>query len=210
MNTYKKGQVVYAIWNTFGNATCGIDLQKPDKKLGNRIDKLLSAGLLPDAERGGGPGKDNGFTEEQVFLIALALILMDMGQGLWAAAFFIHHTHDSLLNKYAEIRRNPPSHIAEKDPDEKMVYLMFQYRDLKEFYPNITKRKVEGWRGSSYPPIVLNPRYATGMEGIRESLKFYIQRGRQCHAEIIEIAKMSSLLLHNLKSAPIPKRGRPK
>ena len=108
--TYKKSQVLYALWNTLRNPANYE--KKPSPIFARRLDKLQSVNvpLLPE-ERNGQAGYDNEFTEPQGFLIARALILMESGFGLGTAGFFIHHARNSPLYQYGQIRINRRSPV---------------------------------------------------------------------------------------------------
>ena len=209
--TYKKSQALYALWRTLSNPALAGGAERPPGIFGRRFDKLVSVNvpLLPE-ERVGQAGKDNQFTADQVFLMAVALTIMDSGLGLGATGFFIYHARESLKARYRAIMENPPSPFPEYERDDKRVYLLFQNRDIQEFYPPIDSGKVEGWAGTGTPPLIVNPVYAVGLDGLKEKMNTYLQGGNYNHALVVELAKMASVLTYNLEHAPIAKRGRHK
>lgn len=207
---YKKNQAVFALWRTLANPAPHPSLCSAPAIFKRRFDKLLSVDvpLLPD-DRVGKPGQDNQFTADQVFLMGVALVLMDSGLGLGAAGFFIHHARKSLQDKYHEIMRNAPFPF-ERNIEDRNVYLLFQNRDIQEFYPNSDRRSAEGWSGKGQPPLIINPKYASGREKMHQALDGYLQNGTHNHVLVIELAMMAKTLTDNLEKAPVIKRGRQK
>ncbi|MFT8850458.1 hypothetical protein [Acetobacter orientalis] len=215
MITYKKSQVLYALWNTLRNPANYE--KKPSPIFARRLDKLQSVNvpLLPE-ERTGQAGYDNEFTEPQVFLIAIALILMDSGFGLGTAGFFIHHARPSLLKQYERIMKNKPSALMAHEDEDKTIWLILQNKDLQELYPaHIMKKyskgdEMNGWSGKGPAPLIINPTYAFGKDRRNKVLDMTVQGGSCSHALVLEIAKMASVLTDTLQTAPVLKRGRHK
>lgn len=209
--TYKKSQALYALWRTLSNPALSGACERPPAIFGRRFDKLVSVNipLLPE-ERVGQAGQDNHFTPDQVFLMAVALTIMDSGLGLGATGFFIYHARESLKARYRAIMENPPSPLPEYERDDKRVYLLFQNRDIQEFYTPRDPKEVEGWVGTGIPPLIINPVYAAGLDGLKDKMATYLQGGYHNHVLVIELAKMASVLTNNLKQAPVAKRGRHK
>lgn len=205
--TYKKSQVLYALWHTLRNPAVKED--KPSSTLSNRLDKLQSVYVpLSKEERGGQAGIDNECTAAQAFLTGTALSLMDAGFGLGTAGFFIHHARDSLLLQYDRIMQNRPSWRNQKEAKDKTVWLLLQNHDLQELYPAYDRSKIEGWTGSGLPPLIINPKYAYGRDAMHQELDGYINHSTHRHLLVVELAKMASVLTHYLETAPVLKRGR--
>ncbi|KXV21868.1 hypothetical protein AD935_05945 [Gluconobacter japonicus] len=209
--SYKKNQAVFALWSTLVNPAPHPSLCDAPAIFKRRFDKLLSVGvpLLKD-ERAGKPGQDNQFTADQVFLMGVALVLIDSGLGLGAAGFFIYYARKSLQDKYHEIMRNAPFPF-ERNIEDRNVYLLFQNRDIQEFYPNSGKRSADdAWSGKGQPPLIINPKYASGRQKMHQALDGYLQNGTHNHVLVIELAMMAKALTDNLEKAPVVKRGRQK
>ena len=208
--SYKKNQAVFALWKTLANPASRSDLCSAPAIFKRRFDKLLSVHvpLLPE-ERVGKPGQDNQFTADQVFLMGVALVLMDSGLGLGTVGFFIHHARKSLQDKYHQIMRNAPF-LFERSHEDRNVYLLFQNRDIQEFYPNSSKGSAEGWLGKGQPPLIINPKYVSGRQKMHQALDGYLQNGTHNHVLVIELAMMAKALTDNLEKAPVVKRGRQK
>lgn len=208
--TFKKSQTVHALWQTLRNPA---HMTAPAPALFiRRYDKLLSVNVpLNREERAGQAGYDNEMTAAQVFLMAVALVLMDSGLGLGTAGFFIHHARESLLKQYERIMlpQNRPSYLNEKDREDRTVWLLLQNRDLQELYPAYDRSKIEGWGGKGLPPLIINPQYAFGKNGRNLTLDAYISGGTHNHVLVVELARLASVLTHNLERAPVLRRGRP-
>lgn len=207
--TFKKSQVLYALWKTLRNSAVKEDTPSP--VLARRLDKLQSVDVpLRKEERAGQAGYDNEVTAAQAFLTATALSLMDANFGLGTAGFFIHHARDSLLEQYERIMQNRPSWINQKEEEDRTVWLLLQNRDLQEMYPAYNRSKIEGWAGKGLPPLIINPKYAYGRAHMHAELDGYISHSTHRHVLVIELAKMASVLTYHLETAPVLKRGRPK
>lgn len=209
--SYKKNQAVFALWSTLVNPAPHPSLCDVPAIFKRRFDKLLSVNVpLLKGERVGKPGQDNQFTADQVFLMGVALVLIDSGLGLGAAGYFIHHARKSLQDKYHEIMRNAPFPF-ERNVEDRNVYLLFQNRDIQEFYPNSGKRSADdAWSGKGQPPLIINPKYASGRQKMHQALDGYLQNGTHNHVLVIELAMMAKALTDNLENAPVVKRGRQK
>ncbi|KXV75064.1 hypothetical protein AD953_09030 [Acetobacter malorum] len=212
--TYKKSQALYALWRTLNNPALLGERERPPAIFSRRFDKLLSVDipLLPE-ERAGQAGQDNQFTADQVFLMAVALVIMDSGLGLGATGFFICTARESLKQRYHAIMERPMSWLPEKESSlekDKRVYLLFQNKDIQEFYPEYDWSKVNGWSGKGRPPLIINPVYVSGLDDLKTYLDTCLQNGTHNHVLVIELAKMASVLTHYLEHAPIVTRGRHK
>ncbi len=212
--TYKKSQALYALWRTLSNPALLSERERPPAIFSRRFDKLVSVDipLLPE-ERVGQSGKDNQFTADQVFLMAVALVIMDSGLGLGATGFFICTARESLKQRYRAIMEMPMSWLPEKESSlekDKRVYLLFQNKDIQEFYPKYDWSKVKGWSGTGRPPLIINPVYVQGLDDLKTYLDTCLQNGTNNHVLVIELAKMASVLTHYLEHAPIMTRGRHK
>ncbi|MFW7268630.1 hypothetical protein ACMAUO_11755 [Gluconacetobacter sp. Hr-1-5] len=199
---YKKSQFVRAAWKTLKNRAQFSE--DPDPSFTRRFDKLQAVGVpLTPEERAGGPGHDHELSADQVFLIAVALVLMDSGLGLGTVGFFIHHARASLIDQYTRI-------MNEMKKEDRTVWLMLQNRDLQELYPTRKQTGIAGWVGKGPAPLIVNPKYAFGKEARNKLLDEYTSDSSHNHVLIIELAHLASTLTENLKHAPILRRGRPK
>jgi len=217
VNSYQKGQAAKALYSSLANAAVTIGMTRVPKTFFNRIDKLVAANVGPrDDGRAGGPGQNNRFSEGDIFLLAVGLMLLDAEIPLGAVGFFMHHARETLLGVHKKIMENPPARCAEKERTDKMVYLLFNTSGIREFY--IDKERTpdrwnelyhfEGWSGKGPAPLFINAKYAFGKKSLYKEIDRRLTGSKSNHVLIIELAQVASRLSYELENTPAAKRGR--
>src|SRR5215218_8011074 len=109
VDTFKKGQVVWALWQTFSvhNARDPRRAEIP-APFATRVRKLQEFGVpLPPDARPGRAGTDAQYTPYQVFEIAVGLALQDNGLPQAEIGFFLRNLRPKLQEVYASILASP-------------------------------------------------------------------------------------------------------
>lgn len=107
--TFKKGQVVWALWQTFSlhNARDPRRAEIP-AAFATRVRKLQEFGVpLPPDARPGRAGTDVQYTPYQAFEIAVGLDLQDNGLPQAEIGFFLRNLRPRLQEVYASILASP-------------------------------------------------------------------------------------------------------
>lgn len=175
-------------------------------------------------EPGGGAGTEERFSTMHVFLLGIALDLLDLGLKQGEIIFVLKHCRPTLKKQFDEILSIPnavaPIHGTGRQtmwhkhyPDSQPLYQepgkptsadftwwMVVRRFDRDVYPSL----------ANVPPTTpsfMEPEYFQGLEALKNYLFMYLCNHRQ--AVVIELADRARTLPRFLVEAPQIGRGRP-
>lgn len=230
--TYKRGQVEWALWTFFlQGRQVDVDRQKVFR---TRIKRLLELDRgedlgdlseVPHArfafvdEAPGGKGTDTAYRPFNAFCLALALDLLDAGFIQSEIVFLLRHLRDDLEDWFERILASPPPRgrqqlLAKHRPDAP-TYITDRgthYADCRVF---VVINKVEirevfpvlEKKAAPAAPIFLRPVYCRGIDALHKELHRMGPDFRK--AVVVEIANTAAAITRLLPDAPLTKRGRP-
>jgi hypothetical protein len=226
-DTYKLGQIVWAIWQTMG-AHSFTSVQEPVLRFRTRIKRILEI----DRDRGRFPGIDTlafsgkhpvtsgvdvGYTIYDALLMAIAMQLLNVGMKQFDAVFLVKSLRtDFLIPELEKILYDLPSigrvhHRAPKGYDGPVyrkngVRLIDERRILVIPKHEITERFSQ-WDSTHNIPLIEVPTICDGLDALKRL--FHDELGfRYTNAIILEIGQFSARMVKNLAKAPDFKRGR--
>ena len=217
---YQRGQMEWALWQHFGNRM-GAHAGKPMPRVfANRIKRMLDLDAAKTArvfaaDGYEGSGNTAGYDEYGVFLMALALVLLDGGLKQSDVLFLLRHLKDRLRIQYTRIQSNPPAPgqmIFSKDRPNSPVHPYHpNMADCSVFLLIHKVEMLECWtatKRSPDEPMILGPKFCYGLEALRKELD---RLNFDYPSEtVIEFADMAMQIEGYLKKAPSLKRGRKK
>ena len=225
--TFKRGQVEWAIWGVYTQQRAAAD--EPPPAFHTRLKRLLEADRdtekLPGRDEGyafastGGTGVDAAFSAYDAFSLALALELLGPGFKPSEIISLLRRYRAFLERRFNSIVKTPrpqqASAPAEKWPGlptyfeggrefaDGRVFMVLPTVELDEVLP-LYDPKV-----SEKPPSFPDPKFCHGINELRSEL------GRMRHpkwsyrkAFVMEIAHLTVGLSSLLPEAPLTKRGR--
>ncbi len=226
-SAYRRNQVEWALWRIF----CAGRFAHADAPpaFRTRIKRLLEidrAGDMPGSsstaspfafadDAPGGSGVEAAFTAFDVFCLALALDLLDMGFKQAEVVFLLRHIRHALREEFDFIADHyPPAnrqrHRATDYPDlptmrgrggallvDERVYLLLRKVELREALPTPTQAGVA--------PIIAEPVMCAGQTALAETLADGSVLGRK--AVVLEIGESARLAPSLLAKAPAATRG---
>jgi hypothetical protein len=223
--TYRRGQAEWALWRMFDFAT---HAQRPMPGVfRTRIKRLLDidrAGAMAGVDRRAaalafadeapsGSGAEAAFGAFDVFCLALALDLLDMGFKQAEIVFLMRHVRAGLRSVFMRIVADypPPDRQRRRVQDfpncpglpgeprfvDAGVYLILNKLELTELMP----QRVKG-------PVIAPPQICYGREELAAGLAELGAGQRK--ALVLEIGLHARLAPRLLDKAPEVKRGRPR
>jgi hypothetical protein len=227
VDVYRRAQVEWALWKLFTRNSGGHGV--PNFAFESRIRKLLeldrthvdprlpksSQYAFSDAERPGTGGQLE-FTPENIFCLAIALDLMELGFKQAEVVFLLRHTRHSFGAKFRSIlslnvpfdrTRLPAKDFRQLPPEPRFTNDHVAYADPRQFA--IIRRLDLGWlRSSARACDILSPAFAEGLTHLSRQLAEIDQNSRK--AVVLEIASAARLLIQKiLPEVPEVRRGRP-
>jgi hypothetical protein len=227
--TYKRGQMEWALWRAF---TLGRSVANgPPPIFKTRIKRLLDidrtfeAGEFHGASAAdfafGGPvvegtGIDVAYAAVDVFCLALALDLLDVGFKQSEIVFVMRHlrkplerwypkivARPSLLdrqvrlaNRYPQLPAHQPAEGRAPQADAR-VFLILNRIEMTELLPAAGSRPVFG-----------APEFCEGAASLHERLHTLMPRHRRT-VIVLEVAGVAQAVSAFLQKAPVVRRGRP-
>ena len=227
--TYKRGQMEWALWRAF---TLGRSVTNgPPPIFKTRIKRLLDidrtfeAGQFHGASAAdfafGGPvvegtGIDVAYAAVDVFCLALALDLLDVGFKQSEIVFVMRHlrkplerwypkivARPSLLdrqvrlaNRYPQLPSHQPAEGRAPQADAR-VFLILNRIEMTELLPAAGSRPVFG-----------APEFCEGAASLHERLHTLMPRQRRT-VIVLEVAGVAQAVSAFLQKAPVVRRGRP-
>lgn len=222
METYKRGQVEWAIWQFMASEASKTDT--PPKTFQTRIKRLLELDRTEVEGRPGlaftemapaGQGTDRTFTAFDAFCLSLALTLIDMGFKQAEVVFLMQHSREELSRPYQRAMRWPkPSRqrIHPRDHPEWPTYeiegsrwvdlrlfMLIAKVEMTELFPQLKDRT------KSDDPIILRPAF---LEGVDQLTAYFNKRQAFRRSMVLEIGHTARKVTTWLTLAAEIKRGR--
>ena len=223
-DTYKRGQVEWAVWHTF-DVLGNTNTAAPPKPLRTRIKRLLeidrtgidnSPGFAFSDAPSTGQGSDAPFTTFDAFCLALALDLLDTGFKQAEVVFLLSHIRPQLREQFDWITsRNIPLGnvvLSEDFPDlpsfqgnqfreaDFRVFALIQKVEIKEVFPTLDAAP------NTEEPFIFQPVFCRGIEAMQAEINDRSSSFRK--ALVLELSTTAVLVKKHLKEAPITRRGR--
>lgn len=220
-NTFKRGQLEWALWKYASFLQQGADSQPP-KPFKTRIKRLLeidragvnnSVGFAFSDVRPNGQGVDVHFSAFDAFCLALALELLDAGFKQSEVVFLLSHIRALLRTEYEyaksrrlpdrqrDLSKNYPGWPSYQEDGELWVdfrvFAMIQKVELKEISPNLV---------ISEGPSFIKPTFCRGIEALQEVMNRWEWFYRK--VMILEISQAAAFVTHFIEEAPYTTRGR--
>jgi hypothetical protein len=216
--TFKKGQVVRAIWHSLTMRE-----EVPPPGFNAKIKKLAELGVpLSDDERVGQPGKDNNYTSFQAFELGVSLKLVDAGFKQGEVAAYIKHARQSLLRVHSEILKNPPvigANVLAKDRPNSPRWAIADRgwpepanSELADTSYWMTVRSLEF-------PQILNPRarkgelrfepqFHCGFVALAHHMRLLAQNYTDDNRFVLELSNLAMMIANSLREVLRTPRGR--
>lgn len=232
--TYKRGQVEWALWRAFTLARGQSDGPPPIFK--TRIKRLLDldreAG--PDqvgadapashafvAPAGGGSGVETPFAALDVFCLGLALDLLDVGFKQSEIVQVMRHLRADLDAWFPRLIARPSlidrqNRLAKSHPDLPVIERSGR-APLVDARVFLVLNRIEMTEVLSAPgiaaregqPVFLVPEFCAGLCGLQERLGVLMPMHRRT-VIVVEIAALAQAVTALLGKAPLVPRGRPR
>ncbi len=187
-------------------------------------------------QAGEGTGSEDRFSTLHVFLMGVALDLMNIGLKQSEIVFFLKHTRPALQNAFDQIHRRragiaPVSgsgrqkHLAKHYPDAASLWVEPDNAPLADFTAWMLVQRFETKEihppGSPTPgssgteakakdlklPLFMEPRFFFGLEAVKEEIFDHLNQYR--HVIMVELADAALTLPGYLRQAPAIGKGRP-
>jgi hypothetical protein len=192
-DTYKRGQAVLALWQTFAGPF-GVANPVAPSTFARRVSKFIELGV-GTGERPGA-GTDIGFDLPAVFEIGIALDLQDIGLNQLEVARFVMIYRQQLREALGEIDLTPGPGLP--------FIMVLRARAATEpvrFTETLPMGSFSGKQITWY-----EPEFVKGIESLSKRLEQL--QGRDCKRLVIEIRDLALSLAHHLPRMPAKKRGR--
>jgi hypothetical protein len=214
--TYQRGQMEWALWQAMSHHNDADPRRATVPSVfANRIKRLLEIDATEKASIFGerasiGKGNATAYSEFGVFLMRLALELLDAGFKQSDVIYLLRHIKFDLEEEYLRVMEGPPILRAQlsaqarpKSPPR------FDDPHLADTDVFMTVRKVEikeTWNPVNLPePFILQPEFYYGRTELMKGLRLGFQNPATM---LIQIADMAVYLKNWLELAPKIKRGR--
>jgi hypothetical protein len=222
--TYKRGQVEWALWRYFRQKSDANG--EPPPVFRTRIKRLLD---LDRAEYSGtgfafsntstsGQGKDAAFSVFDAFCLAIAMDLLDAGFKQSEVVFFLSYTREDLAKQFKHImQRIPfPSSRSPVSPEDAPGYPTIQIRnisvadrhvymvtgkiELKDAFTNQTNQSQRAI------PAIRKPDFYNGGEALKHAMFMNPTHHRKIF--LVELYDIATRITDELNAAPKIRRGR--
>lgn len=226
IETFKRGQVVWAVWRAFSRVYPPSREPVP-KSFETRVRKMGELGVpLSEEERPGQSGIDIEYTGYNAFELAVALTCQDNGFKQSEVAFFISKIRSDLRVCYDRImasRPSPGEPIKAKDrpnSPRRMVirteeptglgdpsrakladlscFMLFRYVEIRKAWGS----------GNRHRPYWLKPRFCYGLTELAEEMDRIANTPPESTRIVIELSNLAVIVASSLKEAPTMRRGR--
>lgn len=228
--TYKRGQIAWALWRSL--RPLGSKDDGPPPVFGTRLKRLLDLDREPDASKAtskpafttsfdGGSGIEAAYTPADVFALALALALLDIGFKQGEIVFVMRHLRKVLNDWYPRLVRRP-SLI------DRQRVLASQYPKLPRYEPGpdkaaladarvflilnrieITEVLAAGPKTKPGEAVFLEPEICEGLTALQTRLHDLMPLRRRT-VILLELTATAQSITHYLAEAPVVPRGRPR
>lgn len=187
----------------------------------SRIKKMLNLDRIPGMtpwtelddswifydEPGQGVGSEDLFSTFHVFMMSMAIELMNIGLKQSEIIFVLKHGRDTFQEQFDRIheredKRAPVTGFARSPASiNASTWMILRREEMQEIHPGF-KKKAEGKK----IPLFLEPDFFDGFEAVRD--RFAGQLASHRHSILIEIADPALSLPGYLADAPFTRRGR--
>lgn len=232
--TFKRGQIEWALWRSF--RPIGAQDDGPPQVFKTRIKRLLDLDRAFDVrELGpqsiaslaftktfeGGSGIEAAYTGEDVFALALALDLLDVGFKQGEIVFVVRHLREIIDDWFLDLVKRPDLMdrqrlLASRYPElpsfdpgsgkaalaDARVFLLLNRIEITEVLSVTSKTK----RGQA---VFLEPEVCEGLKALQLRLQDLMPVKRRALV-LIEMAGLAQSVHRFLQEAPIAPRGRPR
>ncbi len=232
--TYKRGQIEWALWRSFrplGSQDAG-----PPPVFKTRIKRLLDLDRDLDVTQfatkppsdfafvapfEGGSGVEVAYTPADVFALALALDLLDVGFKQGEIVFVMRHLRQTLDDWYPDLIKRPSLNDRQKllasrhpnlpryEPDPRKAALADARVFLIFNRIEITEVLAAGPKTKPGPAVFLQPEVCEGLTALQARLHDLMPLRRRT-VILIEMAAIAQAVTHYLNEAPAVARGRPR
>lgn len=244
---WTRSQVEHALWrHIVTHKDWGTDPNKLVDRMPqvfrSRVKKLLNLDRIPDmtpwpdllkdiwAFYDGPPqgtGSEERFSTVHVFVLGIALDLLNVGLKQSEVIFFVKHAREFLEKALIEIHNETdwiaPVHRTTRQlslhrdhPKSSPIFLEQKSQPFADFTAWMIVQRIENQeifpllkekKRDPNSPLFMNPEFIVGLEGLKERL---FRRGSSYrHGIFIELADSALTLPEYLAEAPTVRRGRP-
>jgi len=234
VETFKRGQVVWAVWRSFSHL--GQDPRQIPAAFKTRVRKMNELGVpLSQKEKPGQPGIDIEYTPFNAFELAVALTCQDTGLKQSEVAFFVRQSRPSLRASYERIMASPPSPSMQiaatdrpKSPRGMVVqggdpnglgdqsranvadtscFMSFRYVEIREAWGNLKSKPSDRGRKGGYP-FFFAPKFHYGLAELAREMDWIATAYQDNLRIVIELSNLAVIVTEALKQAPEMRRGR--
>lgn len=222
---WQRNQMTEALWRYavtaphWGSDPNRLADQVP-KVFQSRVKKMLNLDRIPGMtpwdgldetwafyeEPGQGVGREELFSTFHVFMMSLAIELLNIGIKQSEAIFFLKHMKPTLLKQFRGIQKTidtAPVSGSNRSPQsiQRFVWMVVRRLESQEAHPGFMKKI-----GEKRVPLFMEPEFFEGFDAVAE--RFAKQLSVHRHAILIEIADPALALPGYLSQAPVVRRGR--
>jgi hypothetical protein len=209
-----RNQMEGALWrylSTLSRWGCAKNLQEVPQVFRSRIKKLLNIDRMSGDEKrnwlfyncgGGGTGSQESYSDFHVFMMGLALHMLNIGFKQSEIIFFLQNTQNDIQKRYHNIRSSggpapifgSNREVSDKDSLEFMLINRIEMNEILE-------------HNSANKPLIFQPTFVNGLSKLQEEL---FNRPHEYTAFItIELSDLTLALPGLLNDISPAKRGRP-
>jgi hypothetical protein len=221
MQSFKKGQVVQAVWRAIVDRG-----DPPPPAFSAKIKKLAELGVpLTKAERTGHPGLDNSYTAYQAFELGVAVKLLDAGYKQGEVAILVTHIRPDLQRVYSEILESPPMsgmNVFARDRPTSPPSLVACGGRTELADPNRrTSADTSYWmtfRSVEFPQVFhprakkgdlrFEPQFHRGLEALTWQMQQLARTFTDDHRFVLELSNMAMTITNALPEIQPTQRGR--
>ena len=229
--TFKRGQVEWALWRAANFSRALVSKERPPI-FATRIKRLLDADRELDADEveakapfafvpfGEGRGIESVFAPFNVFCLAVALDLLDVGFKQGEIVVVMRHLRPQLERWFPDLLSRPSlgdrqNRRASEHPELPVIQRDGR-QDVADARVFVILNRVEmtevlslpKTKGKSNVPAFLEPEICEGVAGLESVLDKLLPHHRRT-VIVIEIAAAAQIVTKFLKQAPRLLRGRP-
>lgn len=225
METYKRGQVISAVWRVFLRARHGPN--EAPSVFRTRIKRLLELDRSKPLSKEHGPhaftkdgypgrGSDLPFTHFDGFMLAWGLYMLDAGLKQADVVHVLRHIRESAKYHYDYIMAGPkvgrgiysarefsdrPSYRSHgREFADLRVFVLLRRHEITDVYPLLGDHP-------ETKPLFRQPVYCHGLDAFIEVMEEFESDYR--HAIVFELSLLAWEVKTHLEEAPATRRGRP-
>jgi hypothetical protein len=221
MQTFKRGQVIQALWYAFT-----LREEAVPTPFSTKIRKMGELGVpLTAAEKAGQPGLDNNYTAYHAFELGVALKLLDAGFKQGEVAILVQQVRPKLRTAFTHILESPPAigmNVLAKDRPNSPPKIVVQRGETELGDPSrhhsadttywLTFRSLE------FPQLLhpkakkgelrFEPQFHKGFEALAAQMERLASTYGDDHRFVLELSNLAQLLDGKLPLIRPAQRGR--